>query len=65
MALLLIMEVKISFCLVFDNTDYQTNKLLNVHALDCTIKLYILPKRPELSQLEESIGREPQREVKW
>ena len=33
MALLLIIEVKINFSLGFDNTDYQTNKLQNVHAL--------------------------------
>ena len=32
-ALLLIIEVKINFSLGFDNTDYQTNKLQNVHAL--------------------------------
>ena len=36
-------EVKINFSLGFDNTDYQTYKLQNVHALHCTIVLYIVP----------------------
>ena len=40
---LLIIEVKINFSLGFDNTDYHTNKLSNVHALHCTIVLYIVP----------------------
>ena len=43
LVLLLIIEVKINFSLGFDNTDYQTNKLQNVHALHCTIVLYIVP----------------------
>ena len=41
--LLLIIEVLINFSLGFDNTDYQTNKLQNVHALHCTIVLDIVP----------------------
>ena len=56
MALLLIIEVKINFSLGFDNTDYQTNKLQNVHALHCTLVLYIVPEGPELSQLEDIKG---------
>merc|ERR1711954_117790 len=60
MALLLIIEVKINFSLGFENTYYQTNKLQYVHALHCTIILYIVPKGPELSQLEDSKGRGPQ-----
>ena len=43
LVLLLIIEVKINFSWGFDNTDYQTNKLQNVHALHCTIVLYIVP----------------------
>ena len=65
MALLLIIEVKINFSLGFDNTDYQTNKLQYVHALHCIIVLYIVPKGPELSQLEDSKGRGCHRKVKW
>ena len=57
MALLLIIEVKINFSLGFDNTGYQTNKLLNIHALHCTILLYIVLQGNELSQLEGSKGR--------
>ena len=60
--LLLNIKVKINFSLGFDNTDYQTNKLSNVHALQCTITIYIVP---ELSELEGSIGRGPQSKVKW
>jgi len=52
MALLLILEVKFNFSLGFDNTDYQTNKLQNVHALHCTLVLIIVPEGSELSQLE-------------
>ena len=63
--LLLIIEVKINFSLGFDNTDYQTNKLSNVHALHCTLVLYIVPEGTELSQLEDSKGRGPQWKVKW
>jgi len=37
MALLVTIEGKIN------NTDYLTNKLQNVHALHCTIVLYIVP----------------------
>ena len=37
----LIIEVKINFRLGFDNRDYQTNKLYNVHALHCTLVLNI------------------------
>ena len=44
MALLLIIEVKINFSLGCDNTNYQTNKLYNVHVLHCTIVLYIVPQ---------------------
>ena len=65
MALLLIIEVKINFSLGFDNTDYQTNKLQNVHALHCTLVLIIVPEGSELSQLEDIIGRGPHRKVKW
>ena len=65
MALLLIIEVKINFSLGFDNTDYQTNKLQNVHALHCTLVLIIVPEGPELSQLEDIKGRGPHRKVKW
>ena len=65
MALLLIIEVKINFSLGSDNTGYQTNKLYNVHALHCTIVLYIVPHGTELSQLEGSKGRGPHRKVKW
>ena len=43
LTLLLIIEVKINISLGFDNTDYHTNKLSNVHALHCTIVLYIVP----------------------
>ena len=39
MAILLIKEVKINFSLGFDNTDYQINKLQNVHVLPCTLVL--------------------------
>ena len=53
MALLLIREVKINFSLGFINADYQTNKLLNEHALHCTI----VPQGRELSQLGGSKGR--------
>ena len=63
--LLLIIEVKINFSLGFDNTDYQTNKLSNIHALHCTLVLYIVPEGTELSQLEDSKGRGPQWKVKW
>ena len=62
---LLIIEVKISFSLGFDNTDYQINKLQNVHALHCTLVLYIVPEGPEFSQLEDIKGRGPHRKVKW
>ena len=64
-ALLLIIEVEINFSLGFDNTDYQTNKLQNAHALHCTLVLYIVPEGPELSQLEDIKGRGPHRKVKW
>ena len=43
MVSLLFIEVKINFSLGFDNTVYLTNKLQNVHALHCTIVLYIVP----------------------
>ena len=59
LVLLLIIEVKINFSLGFDNTDYQTNKLENVHALHCTLRQYIVPLGPKLSQLGGSIGRGP------
>ena len=62
MASLLIIEVKIDFSLGFATTGYQTNKLENVHALHCTIVLYIVPQGAELSQLEDSKGRG---RVKW
>ena len=65
MALLLIIEVKINFSLGFDNTDYQTNKLQNVHALHCTLVLYIVPEGPELSQLEDIKERGPHRKVNF
>ena len=65
MALLLILEAKINFSLGFDITYYQTNKHQYVHALYCTIVLYIVPKRPQLSQLEDSKGRSCHRKVKW
>ena len=64
-ALLLIIEVQINFSLGFDNTYYQTNKLQNVHALHCTLILYIVPEGPELSQLEDIKGRGPHMKVKW
>ena len=48
----------------FDNADFQTNKLKNIHALHCTIVLYILPQGNQLSQLEGSIERGSQRKVK-
>ena len=63
--LLLIIEVKINYSLGFDNTHYQTNKPYNVHALHCTLVLYILPEGPELSQLEDIKGKGPHRNVKW
>ena len=47
MASLLIIEVDINFSLGFDNTDYQTKKLQNVHALHFTLVLYIVPEGPE------------------
>ena len=50
--LLLIIKVKINFSLGFDNTDYQTNKTINVHALHCTTVLYTVPQSTKLSQLE-------------
>ena len=65
MALILIIEVKIKYSLGFDNTYYQTNKLSNIHALHCTIVLYIVPQGTELSQLEDSKRRGPQTKVKW
>ena len=65
LVLLLIIEVKINFSLGVDNTDYQTNKLQNVHALHCTLVLYIVPEGPEFSQLEDIKGRGPHRKVKW
>ena len=65
MTLLLIIEVKINFSLGFDVTGYQTNKLLNVHALHCTILLYIVPLGTKLSYLEDSKGRGPHWKVKW
>ena len=43
MALFVIIEGKINFSFGFGNTDYQTNKLQNVHALHCKIVLYIVP----------------------
>ena len=49
----------------FDKLDFQTNKLQYVHALHCTIVLYIVPQGKELSQLEGSKGRGPDRKVKW
>ena len=64
-ALPLIIVVKINFSLGFDNTDYKTSKLQNVHALHCTLVLYIVPEGPELSQLEDIKGRGPHRKVKW
>ena len=63
--LLLIIEVNINFSLGFDNPDYQTNKLKNVHIILCTIVLYIVPQGTELSQSEGSKGRGPHRKVKW
>ena len=60
----LIIEVRINFSLGFDNTDYQTNKLSNVHALPCTLVLYIVPEGTDLSQLEDSKGGGPQWKVK-
>ena len=65
MALHLIIEVKINFSLWFDNTDYRTNKLQNVHALHCTLVLIIIPEGSELSKLEDNKGRGPHRKVKW
>ena len=65
MAFLLIIEVKINFSLGFDNTDYQTNKLQNVHALHCKLVRIIVPEGSELSQLEDIKGRGPYRKVKW
>ena len=59
MALLVTIEGKIN------NTDYLTNKLQNVHALHCTIVLYIVQSWPELSYLKDSKGRGPDRKVKW
>ena len=55
----------INFGLGFDNTDYQTNKLLYVHALHCTLVLYIVSEGLEPSQLEDIKGRGPHRKVKW
>ena len=43
MALFVIIEGKINLSLGFGNTDYQTNKLQNLHALHSTIVLYIVP----------------------
>ena len=63
--LLWIIAVQINFSLGSDNRDYQTNKLYNVHALHCTLVLYILPEGPELSQLEDIKGKGPHRNVKW
>merc|ERR1711954_279512 len=58
MALLLIIEVKINFSLGFENTDYQTNKLQNAHALQFTLyTVHYVPHRPEFSTLETSQGR--------
>ena len=65
MSLLLVRDVKINFSLGFDNTDYQTNKLQNLNALHCTLVLYVVPKVPELSQLEDIKERGPHRKVKW
>ena len=63
--MLLIIEVMINFSLGFDNTDDQTNKLQDEHALHYTLILYIVPEGPELSQLEDIKGRGPHRKVKW
>ena len=52
----MIIEVKINFSLGFDNIHHQRNKLQNVHALNCTIVLYIVPEGTELSQLEGNKG---------
>ena len=65
MALLPIIEVTINFSSGFDNTNYQTNKMHNVHALHCTLILYIVPEGSELSQLEDIKGRGPHRKVQW
>ena len=65
MALFVIIEGKINFSFSFGNTDYQTNKLQNVHALHCKIVLYIVPQGTEFSQLEGSKRRGPNMKVKW
>ena len=57
--------INVNFSLGFGNTDYLTNKLQNVHALHCTIVLYIVQSWPELSYLKDSKGRGPDRKVKW
>ena len=61
----MIIAVKINFSLGYDKTDYQTNKLQNVHALHCTIVLYIVPQGTELSQLVGSKGGGIHRKEKW
>ena len=65
MAILLTVEVKINLSLFFDNTDDQTGKLQDVHALHYTLILYIVPEGPEVSQLEDIKGRGPHKKVKW
>ena len=42
MALFVIIEGKINFSFSFGNTDYQTNKLQNVHALHWELVWYIV-----------------------
>ena len=53
------------FDLGFIKTFNQTNILKYVHALHFTLTKYIVPKGPELCQLEDIIGGGPKRKVKW
>ena len=49
---------KLSFCLGFANSDSQTNKLLSVHTLHCTMYTeQHVPYIQELSKPKTSQGR--------
>ena len=61
--LLLIIEVKINFSLGFDNTDYHTNKLSNVHALHCPT-LEVKSCHLQKNQPREKEGGKDERQLK-
>jgi len=53
-------DVRAVLLLFMNSLKYIINQT-NKHALHCTNALYIVLKGPELSQLEDFIGRGPQR----